>query len=90
MKISTTLKYKIIIYLIIEFFFMLIFWYFVTAFCEVYEKTQISWMLDYFFSFLLSLATEIFVSWVIAIFYIISIKYHLKFIYKIVLFLYHL
>ena len=90
MKISTTLKYKIIIYLIIEFFFMLIFWYFVTAFCEVYEKTQISWILDYFFSFLLSLATEIFVSWVIAIFYIISIKYQLKFIYKIVLFFYHL
>ena len=89
-EILTTLKYKIIIFLIIEFFFMLIFWYFVTAFCEVYQKTQISWIEDYLFSFLLSLATEIFVSWVIAIFYIMSIRYKLKFIYKIVLFFYNL
>ena len=54
------LKGKIIIFLISEFSLMLFFYYFVTAFCEVYKKTQLSWLSDFFISFLISLLTEVF------------------------------
>ena len=84
------LKYKIIIFFICEFSLMLFFYYFVTAFCEVSKKTQLSWLSDFFASFLISLLTEIFIAWLIAIFYILSLKYKIKLIYKIVLFVYNL
>ena len=84
------LKYKIIIFLVSEFSLMLFFYYFVTAFCEVYTKTQMSWLSDFFVSFLISLLTEIFIAWVLALFYVLSLRYKIKCIYKIVIFLYNL
>ena len=88
--ITKKLKYKIIIYFIIEFFLMLLFYYFVTAFCEVYKKTQISWLMDFLSSCIISFFTQIIFSLVLAIFYIISIRYKLKYLYKIVIFIYNL
>ena len=88
--ISSKLKYKIILFIIIEFTFMLFFYYFVIAFCEVYKQTQISWLYDFFLSFLISLAAEILGSLLIAIFYIVSLKYKLKILYKIIIFLYNI
>ena len=88
--ISSKLKYKIILFIIIEFTFMLFFYYFVTAFCEVYKQTQISWLYDFFLSFLISLAAEILGSLLIAIFYIVSLKYKLKILYQIIIFLYNI
>jgi hypothetical protein len=49
--ICLKLKNKIITFFILEFLIMLFFFYFVTAFCEVYKKTQISWIYDFFTSF---------------------------------------
>ena len=89
-EINLKLKIKIIIFLISELSLILFFYYFVTAFCEVYKNTQVSWLLDFFISFLLSIATEIFGAWVISIFYILSIKYKIKCIYKLVLFFYNI
>ena len=76
--ISSKLKCKIILFIIIEFAFMLFFYYFVTAFCEVYKQTQISWLYDFFISFLISLVTEVFGSLLIAIFYKLSLKFRIK------------
>ena len=69
---------------------MLFFYYFVTAFCEVYKKTQISWLYDFFISFILSLFVEIIFSFIIAVIYLLSKRYKLKFLYKITVFLYNL
>ena len=88
--ICLKLKNKIITFFILEFLIMLFFFYFVTAFCEVYKKTQISWIYDFFTSFLLSFFAEIFCSWILAIFYHISIRYEINLIYKIVIFFYNL
>ena len=88
--ISSKLKYKIIIFIIFEFIFMLFFYYFVTAFCEVYKQTQISWLYDFFISFLISVTAEILGSLLIAVFYILSIKYRLKTLYRIIIFLYNI
>ena len=89
-KIFSKLKCKIIIFLILDFSIILFFYYFVTAFCEVYKETQISWIYDFFISFLISLATEIVISLLIALFYTLSIRYKLNFIYKMVIFFYNI
>ena len=88
MKIFKLLNIKIIIYITIELFFMLFFLYYITSFCEVYKDTQISWFFDSFVSFLLSIITELFTSFITALLYLISLKYKLKILYKIVIFFY--
>ena len=89
-QIFSKLKCYITFFIIIEFIIMLFFYYFVTAFCEVYIKTQNSWLYDFFTSFLISLLSDIIISCIIAILYFLSIKYKIKFIYNIVLFFYNL
>ena len=81
---------KIVIFIIFEFSIMLFFYYFVTAFCAVYKKTQISWLVDFFSSFLMSLLGEICLSLLLTVLYTISISYKIKIIYKIALFFYNL
>ena len=88
--ICLRLKNKIIIFIISEFFIMLFFYYFVTAFCEVYKKTQISWLYDFISSFLISILSEIFSAWILAILYYLSIRFEINLMYKIVLFFYNL
>ena len=88
--IFVKLKRKIITFFILEFSMMIFFYYFVTAFCEVYKNTQISWIYDFFVSLLISFVTEIFGALILAILYIISIRYKIEFIYKVVLFFYNL
>ena len=89
-KIFKKLKIKIIIFLILEFIIMLFFYYFVTAFCEVYKETQISWIFDCFVSFILSFPIEFFNAFLIALLYIISIKAKLKWLYQIAMLFYSL
>ena len=88
--ICLKLKNKIIIFFILEFLIMIFFFYFVTAFCDVYKKTQICWIYDFFTSFLFSFFTEIFYAWILAIFYCLSIRYEINLIYKVVIFFYNL
>ena len=73
-EINKNLKIKIIIFFIIEFSIMLFFFYFVTAFCEVYKESQISWITDSLVSFLLSIPFEFGTAFLIAVFYKISVK----------------
>ena len=84
------LKIKLIFYIIIEFLLILFFFYFVTAFCEVYKSTQASWVFDSFLSFILSIPLELSISLFISSLYLTSVKYQIKFIYNIVLFIYKL
>ena len=89
-KISLRWRCKIIIFIIIEFILMLFFFYFVTAFCEVYKNTQINWIIDCFMGFIISYATEIVGALSISIFYILSIRFKLKYLYRVILFFYNL
>ena len=88
--ITKILTIKIVIFIIFEFSIMLFFYYFVTAFCAVYKKTQISWLADFFSSFLMSILGEICLSLLLTVLYIISITYKIKIIYTITLFFYNL
>ena len=89
-EINKKLKIKIIIFFIIEFSIILFFFYFVTAFCEVYKQSQISWIADSLVSFLLSFPIEFGIAFLIAVFYKISIQKKCKWIYKIVMIFYNL
>ena len=87
-KINKNLEYKLLLFLIIEFSIILFFYYFVTAFCEVYKETQYSWGIDSFTSFLFSFPVEFFMALLISIVYKINIKKKYKCIYKIAMILY--
>ena len=89
-KLFSELKCKIFLFIICEFIIMIFFYYFVTAFCEVYPKTQNAWIYDFFTSFFISFAAEILGSGIIAIFYILSIRHKKKFLFNIALFFYNL
>ena len=89
-EINKKLKIKIIIFFIIEFSLMLFFFYFVTAFCEVYKQSQISWITDSVISFLLSFPIEFGTAFLIAILYKISVQKKCKWLYKIVMIFYSL
>ena len=86
-NILNKLKEKIILFIFIELILLLFFFYFTTAFCEVYKKTQITWIIDCFTSFLISILSEILVSFIITILYIISLKNKISFLYIVMRFL---
>ena len=88
--IIKNLKLKILLFIIVECTLLLFFFYFVTAFCEVYQKTQVSWLCDSFTSFILSFPIEFLLAFVNALFYKISLAKKSSLLYKIVIVFYNL
>ena len=87
-KIMKCLKIKINLFFCLELLVMLFFYYYVTAFCHVYESTQTSWLLDSISSYVISFIISFVLSLIGAILYKISIKYKIKILYKMVIFIY--
>ena len=87
-EIYKFLRLKIILYIIFEFFIVLFFLYYIIAFCEIYKETQISFLIDSIISSIMNILVEFILSLLITIFYILSIRFHIEFLYKITLFLY--
>ena len=87
-KIMKCLKFKIIFFIILELIFILFFFYYVTSFCQIYPKTQISWLLDCISSYVISLFFTIILSYICALFYRIAIKNRKRILYKILMFIY--
>ena len=87
-NIIKCLKIKIAVFFIAEFLIMFFFWYYVTAFCHVYHNTQSSWIIDCLVSFVYKIVINAAVALGLTITYIISVKYKLKWLYKISMFMY--
>ena len=87
-KILKKHKIKVIVLIIIELLVMIFFWYYITAFCHVYQSTQLSWLLDSFLSMLTRLIIIALLSLLFAKLYRIAIESSSYCIYKIVLFFY--
>ena len=66
---------------------MLFFFYFTTAFCEVYKKTQKAWLIDCFYSFIISIIIEIVMAFALAVLYTVSIYKKIKILYSITILL---
>ena len=82
-------KIKIIILIIIEMVLMLFFWYFVIAFCHVYEATQISWLIDSGICILIRAIIELLISFGLAKLYRVSIDGECYCLYKVIMFMYN-
>ena len=88
-KILKCLKIKIVIFLIFENLLMILFLYYVTAFCHVYNSTQTSWLLDSLTSYGISLLTAFSISFIMSIIYKLALKCKCKILYKVTLFIYN-
>jgi hypothetical protein len=88
-KILKSLEIKIVVFIIFEFLFILFFFYYVTAFCHVYKKTQVNWLLNSFSSFVISSLIAVSISFLLSIIYKISTKNKCKFLYCISIFFYN-
>ena len=86
-KSLSFLKLKMILFIAVEFVFLLFFFYFVSSFCEVYQSTQTSWISDAIVSIIISFPIEIGISLAITIVYKLSLKYKWEIFYKIAMFL---
>ena len=86
-KLCYILKFKIVCYIFFELSILLFFFYYVTGFCIVYQKTQIDWLYDSIASIFLSILIKLFFAFFISILYIISLKYKSKLLFKIAVFL---
>ena len=88
-NILKCLKLKIIIFFVLELILMLFFLYYITTFCEVYKKTQISWIYDILISYLFSFLVSLGVSLVFSITYVIAYKNKIKYLYNITILVYN-
>ena len=86
-KCLKKLKIKMTFFVIVDFIILLFFFYFVTAFCEVYKNTQTSWISDAVVSIIISFPIELAIALAITIIYFLSIKYKWKYVYKLAMFL---
>ena len=89
-KILKNYRLKVFLLIIIEFALMLFFWYFVTAFCQVYQAIQISWLLDSLLSILSRAIVELIICFGLAKLYKMAISGEVNCLYKIIMFLYNL
>ena len=80
---------KIIILFIIELLFMLFFWYYVTDFCHIYPKTQLSWLFDSFLTLLLRFIIILLFSLLFSYLYRISVSSKNNCLYKFTRFVYN-
>ena len=87
-KILKRLKIKLMFLIIVQIVLMLFFWYFVTAFCQVYKSTQISWIWDSFLSVLSRTIIELLFALLFSKLYIVSIESNFYSLYRAFLFIY--
>ena len=82
-QIFKIITIKIIIFLVVNFLFLLFFWYYLSCFCAVYKNTQLYLLKDTIISFLLSLIYPFFINVIPSILRKIALTNEKKFIYVI-------
>ena len=86
LKTIKCMKIKFIIFFIFTFIFFVFYWYTITSFCAVYENTQITFIKDSLFSFLLGILYPFVLYLIPSTFRIIALrkkKMNLKCLYKL-------
>ena len=72
------LQCKIKVYISISIFIMCFFWYYVSAFCAVYQNSQISWITSTFLSFGLSIVTPFATTFAACLSRLLGLRYKSK------------
>ena len=73
-NLFSCLRKKISIFFIVGFFFLIFFWYFISAFCAVYKNTQITYLKDCSISFCLSMIYPFIINLIPGIFRIPALR----------------
>ena len=81
-------KIKVVFFYVIEYSLMICFWYYVTVFCYIYQKTVISWLLDCIITIILRIVIDIFKNFIFSGLYRCSIASNFECLYKIIIFIY--
>ena len=81
-------KIKVIIFYIIEFLCMIFFWYYVTVFCNIYKKTQLSWLIDCLITIIIRIIIDFLINIVFALLYNLSIRLKSNCLFRVTIFLY--
>ena len=87
-KIIKKFKIKVVIFYIIEFLLMILFWYYVTIFCYIYNKTQISWLFDTLITIILRIIFDLLLNFLLALLYKSSINFKSNCLYRVIIFFY--
>ena len=87
-RILKKFKIKVTIFYIIEFLLMIFYWYYATLFCYVYNKTQISWIIDTLITIVIRIIIDLIINFILSALYKSSIKYNCSFIYRLIIFFY--
>ena len=73
-EIIRCLRKKLIIFFVFTFIVFLFYWYLVTAFCAVYENTQIVYIKDFLMSFVLGISEPLIIYFFPAFFRLLSLR----------------
>ena len=87
-RIMKTYKVKVIIFYIVEFLCMIFFWYYVTIFCYMYKKTQLSWLTDCLLTIVIRIIIDFFLNFIFAFLYKLSINISSNCFFKTITFIY--
>ena len=87
-KIIKKFKIKVIIFYIIEFSFMLFFWFYATVFCYVYNMTQISWLINTIFTIFIRIIIDLLVNLLFSSLYKVSVNFKSNRLFSIIIFIY--
>ena len=81
-KTIDCLKIKFNVFFILGIIFLIVFWYYVSVFCAVYENTQLTLLKNSITSFSTSLMYPFIINFMPAILRILSLKYKEIYLYK--------
>ena len=87
-KILKIYKIKVVIFIIIEQILIIFFWYYVTAFCHVYNSTQKSWIIDSFLTMISRIIIDLLLCLGFAKLYRLAVESNCYSLYQISLFFY--
>ena len=73
-KVSMHIKRLHYGFFVLLFIFILFYWYYITAFCAVYQNSQIGWLLDSLMSFLVSMVLPFLVAFLCVVLRKIALK----------------
>lgn len=82
-KVLRCIRIKLAFYFTLIFIFSIFFWYYVTAFCAVYQNSQVGWLIGAVISIALGLITPVAMSLFVFIFRVIGIEKKSRCSYKV-------
>ena len=81
-------KVKVAFIYILQLLFMLFYWYYATIFCNIYNRTQVSWLLDSIVTIVFRIILDFLINLILSVLYINSITCKNICFYRFIIFVY--